>query len=92
MTGTTPTAIAYPNGTYDNRIIQACRDAGLTLGYTIRPEKVAINPSDLFRLGRFVPHGSSPIQSQSHSYRSDISIYRAMRTLYLQLFRSGISA
>jgi len=92
MTGKTPTAIAYPNGTCDARVIQACRDIGLTLGYTTRPVKIDIAGSDLMNLGRFAPNAASPINTQSHTYRSDISIYRSLRTFYLQLFRSGISA
>jgi peptidoglycan/xylan/chitin deacetylase (PgdA/CDA1 family) len=96
MTGTTPTAIAYPNGGYNDRVIESCREVGLKLGYTIRPEKVAlpvqVPPAGLFRLGRFVPHGLAPIDTQCRTCRSDLTLYGTCRNVYLRFTRPGVSA
>lgn len=96
MTGAAPTAIAYPNGGYNEKVIQACREAGLKLGYTIRPEKVSlpvqVPPAGLFRLGRFVPHGLAPIDTQCRTCRSDLTLYGTFRNVYLRFSRPGVSA
>jgi hypothetical protein len=39
------------------------------------------------RLGRFTPHGESPIVSQCQTYRSDVLIYGLFRDGYLKLRR-----
>jgi peptidoglycan/xylan/chitin deacetylase (PgdA/CDA1 family) len=91
ITGTAPIAIAYPNGDHDNRVLQACRDTGLKIGFTIRPEKnrLSINPAsqDRLRLGRFSTHGASPILTQCRTYRSDILLYGMFRDGYLRFIR-----
>ncbi|MDB5356853.1 MAG: hypothetical protein JWN24_3306 [Phycisphaerales bacterium] len=95
MTGTTPISIAYPNGGHNDQIIQICREAGLKLGFTVRPEKrdlpLDASAPGLLRLGRFTPHGESPIVTQCRTYRSDVLIYGLFRDGYLRLRRGQIA-
>jgi peptidoglycan/xylan/chitin deacetylase (PgdA/CDA1 family) len=95
MTGTTPISIAYPNGAHNDQIIQICAEAGLKLGFTVRPEKrdlpLDASAPGLLRLGRFTPHGESPIVTQCRTYRSDVLIYGLFRDGYLRLRRGQIA-
>jgi peptidoglycan/xylan/chitin deacetylase (PgdA/CDA1 family) len=91
MTGRRPISIAYPNGGHDGVAVQICREAGLPIGFTIRPEKNDL-PLDndspkLSRLGRFCPHGEEPMLRQCHTFRSDYQIYGTFRDMYLKLAR-----
>lgn len=91
MTGATANAIAYPNGAHNPEIMQACREIGLKVGFTIRPEKSALplgdRSSDLLRLGRFCPTGDGPIINQCRTYRSDFLLYGMLRGGYLRMVR-----
>ena len=93
MTGTRPTAIAYPNGAVNDSIIDVCTSVGLKVGFTVRPEKrtlpINTRSNQLMRLGRFTPHGESPIVNQCRTYRSDLLFYGKFRDLYLRLQRGG---
>ena len=95
MTGVTATTISYPNGGFDDVVVEAAREAGLKLGFTVRPGKCALpdgRPDDPFRLGRFIPHGGAPTAQQCRTCRSDVSIYGAFRHCYLRLARRGATA
>lgn len=87
MTGCRPVAIAYPNGGHDDRVIEACKRAGLKLGYTVEPQKIPTNTTDYFHMGRFAPNGLQDIRTQCRTYRSEVSLYRTCRRVYLDLFR-----
>lgn len=91
MTGMRPSAIAYPNGANNPEVVQTCREIGLKLGFTIRPEKVALpvgaNSDGILRLGRFCPHGEGPMLRQCRTYRSDVLLYGMFRDGYLRLRR-----
>lgn len=92
ITGKAPVTIAYPNGNVDDRVIEICRAAGLSLGFTIIPQKnrlPLIDHGDPMRLHRFVPHCELPITAQCHTYRSDMLLYASFRQAYLRLFRRG---
>jgi peptidoglycan/xylan/chitin deacetylase (PgdA/CDA1 family) len=95
MTGKAPVAIAYPNGAHDERVVNACRDAGLKLGFTVRPHKnrlpVGAGSSSLLKLGRFATHGSGPIVSQCRTYRSDLALYGRFRAGYLRIRRRQVA-
>ena len=92
MTGVTPLAIAYPNGAYNQNILNICGELGLRVGLTVRPQKnrLPLNPDSarLLRLGRFCPHGQTPIVAQCRTYRSDLQIYGSFRAGYLRLVGS----
>jgi len=91
MTGVTPISIAYPNGAHNRQIVQTCAEAGLKVGFTIRPQKTALpldaKSPDLLRLGRFVPRGRDMMKTQCRTYRSDLQLYGAFRAGYLWLRR-----
>lgn len=46
ITGQAPISIAYPNGGHDEQVVQICREVGLKVGFTIRPEKCLLPMSD----------------------------------------------
>lgn len=88
-TGVTPVSIAYPNGDHSDAVVSACREAGLKLGFTVRPHKTPLpvngSADRLLRIGRFTPHAQSPVETQCRAYRSDLQLYDAFRTTYLKL-------
>lgn len=94
MTGVTPTAIAYPNGAHNAEVVRICREVGLKVGFTTRPEKSDLPLADgapgLMRLGRFATHGDSPIVRQCRTYRSDLLIYGVFRDGYLRFCRDQV--
>lgn len=94
-TGTAPVAIAYPNGDHDAPVVSTCREAGLKLGFTVRPEKTALPVNGkgdaLMRLGRFTPHADDRMIRQCRTYRSDWQLYGVFRSGYLRLSR-GVAA
>jgi peptidoglycan/xylan/chitin deacetylase (PgdA/CDA1 family) len=95
ITGTTPVAIAYPNGANDPGVVRACAEEGLKLGFTIRPHKIAVplapKGDALLRLGRFCPHGEGPMLTQCRTYRSDVLLYGLFRDGYLRLRRGQVA-
>ena len=94
MTGILPIAIAYPNGGQNDRIVGICRELGLKVGFTVRPQKSGLPfgaETDLLRLGRFTPHGEAPIVSQCRTYRSDWLFYGKFRDGYLRLLRGQVA-
>jgi peptidoglycan/xylan/chitin deacetylase (PgdA/CDA1 family) len=91
LTGNVPCAIAYPNGDYDRQVVEICQEAGLQVGFTIRPAKTKLplqpDSRHMMRLGRFVPHSKSSIVTQCRTYRSDVLLYALVRGGYLRLAR-----
>jgi len=88
--GADPGAIAYPNGAYNGEVVRSCRDAGLTLGFTVRPRKTSLpldakSPDRLMCIGRFTPHAESAMDVQGRTYRSDVQLYDKFRSGYLKL-------
>jgi peptidoglycan/xylan/chitin deacetylase (PgdA/CDA1 family) len=87
--GEKPTAVAYPNGDHDEAVLRVCEEAGLRLGFTVRPAKTSLplesTSPRMMRLGRFTPHADSAISSQCRTYRSDLQIYGSFRSGYLKL-------
>ena len=94
-TGRAPEAIAYPNGGHDDVVVRVCREAGLRMGFTVRPEKtpltVGVQSEQVMRLGRFTPHGEEPILRQSRTCRSDLLLYGVLRSGYLKLRGRGVT-
>ena len=91
MTGIHTDSIAYPNGGHDLAVVEACNEIGLKIGFTVRPEKVALpldeKPQSMLRLGRFCLHGEDLVLRQCRTYRSDLQLYGAFRDGYLRLRR-----
>jgi peptidoglycan/xylan/chitin deacetylase (PgdA/CDA1 family) len=94
MTGRPATAIAYPNGAHDAAIVRTCRDIGLKVGFTTRPEKCMLpfdqRDTGLMRIGRFAPHGEDAMLTQCRTYRSDLLLYGRFRDRYLHLVRGKV--
>ncbi|MGE3818436.1 MAG: polysaccharide deacetylase family protein [Isosphaeraceae bacterium] len=95
FTGVQPIAIAYPNGAFTPRIEELCRELGLKVGFTIRPEKnrTPLDSDDprLLHLGRFTPHSQDTIVNQCRTYRSDLQLYGSLRGNYVRFCRNGFS-
>ncbi|MGB7161544.1 MAG: polysaccharide deacetylase family protein [Tepidisphaeraceae bacterium] len=92
MTGTTPIAVAYPNGGHDDAVVAIARDVGLKVGVTVRPAKNVLRPdSDLLRLGRFCPDGDVPMRTQCQTFRSDVLVYGLFRDCYLRFGRGQVA-
>jgi peptidoglycan/xylan/chitin deacetylase (PgdA/CDA1 family) len=92
--GREPIAIAYPNGGHDGSVVKSCRELGLKVGFTVRPEKAPL-PIDggsdaMFRIGRFTPHGDCEMITQCRTYRSDVLIYGKFRDGYLKYRRNKV--
>jgi len=94
MCGKSPISIAYPNGDYSDEVIQICREAGLTVGFTVRPEKASLEAGemDLMRIGRFCPHAEEHMLTQCRTYRSDVQLYGFVRNTYVRIRRGGAAA
>ena len=77
LAGRRPRVIAYPSGSYDAAVIEACRAAGLELGITVEKRKEYLplgrDPARLMRLGRFTLWGEDDIDAQCEIIRSDFS-------------------
>src|SRR5205807_1628821 len=89
MCGAAPIAIAYPNGLYNEEIVQICRDLGLRIGFTTCQRKTPLpfagRSSELMKLGRFCLHGKSPILRQCRTCRSDLQMYSWFRDGYVSM-------
>ena len=87
--GVEPTAIAYPNGGSNEAVVRACREAGLRLGFTVKPRKLVLpvegDRDRLLKIGRFTPHAECEVDVQCRAYRSDLQVYGALRAGYLKL-------
>ena len=85
MTGTTPRAVAYPNGDYSAAVLRAARETGFALGIGVEPRKnrLPLNPRGdaWLRLGRFTPPGGELLAAQCDAFRSDLRLYAAARSL-----------
>lgn len=79
MTGVRPTAIAYPNGAHSAKVIAWCVEAGLQIGFTVRPRKsslpISAGTPAAMRIGRFMPDGREAMEGQCKTYRSDLQLY-----------------
>ncbi len=90
--GHRPRAIAYPNGAYNDSIINLCRAVGLSIGFTVRPRKNMLplardSAGGMFRISRFCPNGHAPIARQCRAFRSDLNMYSGLRDVYLKYAR-----
>jgi peptidoglycan/xylan/chitin deacetylase (PgdA/CDA1 family) len=95
LLGQKPISIAYPNGRQNDMVVEICRELGLKVGFTVRPEKLSLRslrkPKNLLKVGRFVPHANSTMEMQCRTYRSDILIYGALRSAYIKMLRREVA-
>jgi peptidoglycan/xylan/chitin deacetylase (PgdA/CDA1 family) len=83
MTGVNPLIVAYPNGDYSSDVINCAHDCGIALGVSATPHKnrvnELINANAVMRLGRFNFVNGHHVIEQCRQFRSDLSIYHALR-------------
>lgn len=84
LTGTVPTAIAYPDGGYSDNVVSLAAECGLTVGVTVEPTLPRF-PLDPMRIGRLQFSGLLDVRRQCRALEQ--TIYGAARTrlLYRQL-------
>ncbi len=84
MTGSTPRAIAYPNGDYDRLVIETVRSTGLTCGITTvrRKEQMPISAERLLELGRLQLEEHVDLETQLLLARSGIQLGNAARRMW----------
>lgn len=58
VTGAPSAGIAYPNGDYDDRVVEICREAGLARGFAVTPRRRPGDGFDLPRMGVYSPSRS----------------------------------
>ncbi len=85
--GLRPGSIAYPNGAVNGTVISAARSAGMSIGFTTRPNKWNIeharSPEDAMQLGRFCLASDSRFLEHCRTARSDYLIYPWLRNCYV---------
>jgi peptidoglycan/xylan/chitin deacetylase (PgdA/CDA1 family) len=76
LTGTAPEIIAYPNGDYDDRVVERVRAEGLRLGVVVeqRKNRLPLAPDAALRMARFFIPAGARIIDQSARCRSDLQI------------------
>lgn len=84
IAGYAPIAIAYPNGDYSDEVVSAAVDAGLRLGFTVRPFRNRVplqgGPARM-TLGRFPFWGSQDARRQCLKFSSPFVPSHALKTL-----------
>jgi peptidoglycan/xylan/chitin deacetylase (PgdA/CDA1 family) len=85
LTGTAPSAIAYPNGNISPAVVAVAKDAGLHLGTTVQPGKnylpFAQHEVDILALNRFLLWGDREVARQCALFRTDFQLKRLLRSL-----------
>ncbi len=72
LTGAAPKAIAYPNGNWDGRVVQAASACGLELGVTVRSGLNRLGPSDPMELQRMTVRKVPGASRQARMFRSGV--------------------
>ncbi len=74
--GKEPRGIAYPNGNWSGKAVEAARNTGLNYGFSLEKHKTRLplesNNSSAFTLGRFTLWGRDDIEAQCEITRSDV--------------------
>ena len=83
VTGKPPTAIAYPNGNHDDRVVAVAEREGLKVGFIADAGKAALPlaPESMMRLPRFSLDGGPGIVGECLRCRSDLGLTAAARRL-----------
>ncbi|RZK55324.1 MAG: hypothetical protein EOO59_10670 [Hymenobacter sp.] len=83
LTGTVPSAVAYPNGNTSPAVVAAAVGAGLRLGTTVQAGKnylpFAQHRVNNLLLKRFLLWGNQDIQRQCALFRTDFHLKRVLR-------------
>lgn len=86
ISGVNPIIISYPNGSYNQDVLDISTELGLKLGITVDARKNYL-PLDLtgetsVKLGRFVLIGTKRIDSQCEFFRSDLGLYNKLKNKF----------
>jgi peptidoglycan/xylan/chitin deacetylase (PgdA/CDA1 family) len=85
LTGTVPSAVAYPNGNVSTAVEGAARDAGLHLGTTVQAGKnylpFAHHHINRLQLNRFLLWGDRDVQRQCALFCSDFHLKQLLRRI-----------
>jgi peptidoglycan/xylan/chitin deacetylase (PgdA/CDA1 family) len=70
MTGKRPVAIAYPNGNSSTAVVASAVEAGLHVGFTVRPTRtpVPMARGAQMSIGRFFFHGGKDVRRQCRMF------------------------
>lgn len=91
LTGSKPYIISYPNGEYDQRVVEISKAAGLPLGFTCEQRfnylPLVSNKQDPMRLGRYLLFGSSDFPSRLDIFRPEMFLYYKMRDVKREMVK-----
>jgi peptidoglycan/xylan/chitin deacetylase (PgdA/CDA1 family) len=83
MLGLRPISIGYPGGAFNQDVLDACREAGITIGLSGQLRKNylpdALADDKAMALGRFLIYGNHRLRRQCESCRSDVQVFAAMQ-------------
>lgn len=79
--GSAPTSVSYPEGAYDDAVLEIVRDLGFVSGFTTvrRKERAPVAGARLHELGRFQLRRGSSIARQARAVRSELRAADAAR-------------
>lgn len=84
IVGRAPVALSYPNGNWSSLVVEIARQEGLRMGITAVTRKnrlpLSFDGTNGMRLGRMVPYGSRSLESQCDLFRSEIGVYRLVKS------------
>jgi len=81
--GTSPLAIAYPDGACDQRIVDHARAEGLRVGTVVAPRKnqLPLAEGGTMTIARYFWLTDQPLRDQCDVCRSDIQLWNSLRSL-----------
>jgi peptidoglycan/xylan/chitin deacetylase (PgdA/CDA1 family) len=83
MSGQRPVAIAYPNGNTSQAVVETAVQAGLRVGFTVRPHRtpVPLTSEARMSIGRFFFHGEKDVRRQCRMFAAPFVPSLALKSL-----------
>lgn len=83
MAGQRPVAIAYPNGNTSQAVVETAVQAGLRVGFTVRPHRtpVPLTSEARMSIGRFFFHGEKDVRRQCRMFAAPFVPSLALKSL-----------
>ena len=90
IVGVAPRSVSYPNGGCDERVVEAARGVGHTVGITTVPRKdrLPIGTGQLLELGRFQLRSGEDVRTQARVSRSEVQVASAVRRIRRRVQRA----
>ena len=89
ITGSKPNIICYPNGEYNQMVVEISKDAGLSLGFTCEQRlnyiPLVSNEQDPMRLGRYLLFGNSHLPYCLDFFRPEMFLFYKLRKIYYKI-------